>query len=70
MRVNVYYTKEVSEGCSGEYFQIPKGIFELGEEVEFDKMEGPLGRKVGKRGSSLSAPLAAQYDGRRSDERR
>lgn len=62
--------KEVFEGCGGESFQIPKGAFELGDEPEFDRMEGPFGRKVGQRGGSSSAPFAAQNEARRSDERR
>jgi hypothetical protein len=62
--------KEVFEGRNGESFQIPKEIFELGDEQEFDKMEGGYsGRKVGKRGGGSSAPMAAQNEAR-FDERR
>lgn len=61
--------KEDFEGPSGESFQIPKGIFELGDELEFDKMERYSGRKVGKRGGGSSAPVAAQNEAR-FDERR
>ncbi|KAF3324042.1 BAG family molecular chaperone regulator 8 [Carex littledalei] len=61
--------KEVFEGHNGESFQIPKGIFELGDELEFDKMERYSGRKVGKRGGGSSAPVAAQNEAR-YDERR